>query len=165
MRQPLTTDSVSRRIGASPEVIYAIVSDVTRTPEYSTEIKKCEWIDGATGPVVGARFRARNSAGRGPDWHNKPVVTQVEPNRLFVVERTERFCGTVQWGFRLEPDGEATRVTQWYRVTDDLTLFGWFIIGGLYGLKDRRGDLRREMEHTLERLAVLATRPATHHVR
>ena len=30
---------------------------------------------------------------------------------------------------------------------------GWFIIGTLYGLKDRRSDLRASMVRTLDRLA------------
>jgi len=67
MRQNLTTDTVERHIEASPELLYDIVSDVTRTPELSPEIVKCTWVKGTTGPEVGARFRAINSAGRGPD--------------------------------------------------------------------------------------------------
>ena len=40
-------------------------------------------------------------------------------------------------------------------MTSPVTLFGWFVIGVLYGNKDRRGDLRRGMATTLERLAAL----------
>ncbi len=159
MRQQFSTDTVERYIAAAPEVLYDIVADVTRTPELSPEVAHCEWIDGATGPAVGARFRARNSVGRGPAWHNKPVVTVANRGREFIFERTEPFAGTVQWGYRFSPEGTGTRVTEWYRVTKDLTIVGWFIIGGLYGLKDRTGDLRRGMLQTLERLAAI-TEPA-----
>ena len=48
MRQELTTDTVSRYIEASPQALYALVSDVTRTPEYSPEVVKCTWKKGAT---------------------------------------------------------------------------------------------------------------------
>ena len=37
MRQQLTTDTAERYIEATPESLYAIVSDVTRTPEMSSE--------------------------------------------------------------------------------------------------------------------------------
>jgi hypothetical protein len=156
MRQQLSTDTVQRHIDAAPEDVYDIVADVTRTPELSPEVAHCEWIGGATGPVVGARFRARNSVGRGPDWHNKPVVTVADRGRQFVFERTEPFAGTVQWGYRFEPERGGTRVTEWYRVTRNLTIVGWFVIGGIYGLKDRAADLRRGMVQTLERLAAIA---------
>jgi hypothetical protein len=156
MRQEFSTDTVERYIEATPEALYDIVADVTRTPELSPEVAHCEWIDGATGPVVGARFRAKNSVGRGPNWHNKPVVTVADRGREFVFERTEPFAGTVQWGYRFEPQGTGTCVTEWYRMTKELTIVGWFIIGGIYGLKDRTADLRRGMLATLERLAAIA---------
>ena len=89
MRQELTTDQVSRHIEATPRVLYDLVSDVTRTPEYSNEVVRCIWVGGATGPAVGARFKAINSAGRGPNWPNKPVVTAADPGREFAFARTE----------------------------------------------------------------------------
>lgn len=67
MKQELTTDTASRYIEASPESRYALISDVTRTPEYSPEVVRCTWIRGATGPAVGVRFKAINHAGRVPD--------------------------------------------------------------------------------------------------
>jgi hypothetical protein len=155
MRQELTTDSVSRYIEAAPDKLYDIISDVTRQPETSPEIVKCTWLDGATGPAVGARFRAINHAGRGPDWPNKPVVTVADPSREFAFARTEPFAGTVEWRYRLEPEGTGTKVTESYTVTKRLKIGGWFIIDTLYGLKDRRSDLRAGMTTTLERLAEL----------
>ncbi len=65
--QTLDTDRVSIHIDARPEEVYDIVADVTRTPEFSPEILKCTWLDGATGPTVGARFAAVNKVpGRPP---------------------------------------------------------------------------------------------------
>lgn len=153
MRQELTSDQVSRCIQASPHTLYALVSDVTRTPELTSAIVSCQWLDGATGPVVGARFKAVNSVGRGPNWSNKPVVITAEPDREIAWARTEPFAGTVAWRYTFTPEGTGTRVTESYEVTKRLTIVGWFIIGTLYGLKDRRSDLRAGMLETLERLA------------
>jgi hypothetical protein len=164
MKQELTTDSVERHIEAPPEALYDIVSDVTRTPELSPEVVKCTWINGATGPAVGARFRAINHAGRGPNWPNKPVVVTADPGREFAFARTEAFAGTVEWRYRFIPDATGTRVVESYTVTKRLTIIGWFIIGTLYGLKDRRSDLRAGMTSTLERLeqiAIHASEPTT----
>ena len=156
MKQELTHDAVDRHIQASPETLYDVVADVTRTPELSPEVISCEWIDGATGPRVGARFRAVNHSGRGPDWRNTPVVTVAERGREFAFSRTEKGAGTIVWRYEFAPEGDGTLVTESYEVTRPVTLVGWFIIGVVYGNKDRRGDLRRGMEETLRRLAALA---------
>lgn len=156
MRQNLNTDTVERYIEAAPEVLYDIVSDVTRTPELSPEVVKCTWVKGATGPAVGARFRAINSAGRGPDWPNWPIVITADRGREFAFSRTEPFAGTLEWRYRFVPEGTGTKVVESYTVTRPVTLIGWFLIGTVSGLKDRAGDLRRGMTQTLDRLAVIA---------
>ena len=159
MRQDLTTDQVDRYIEAPPEVLYARIADVTRTPELTPDVVKVEWLGGATEAVVGARFKAINHAGRGPDWPNKSVITIAVLDRDFAWARTEPFGGTVQWRYQFEPEGTGTRVTESYEVTKPLRLMGWFIIGTIYGLKDRRSELRASMERTLDRLADLTEAP------
>jgi Polyketide cyclase / dehydrase and lipid transport len=164
MRQQLTTDTVTRLIEASPDALYALVSDVTRTPEYSPEVVKCTWIKGATGPAVGARFKAINHAGRVPDWPNKPIVTVAEPGRAWAFERTEVGGGTIEWRYTFEPQGTGTLVTESYTVIKPVNLLGWFIIDTLAGLKDRQRDLRVGMTTSLERIAALveSTNAAQH---
>jgi hypothetical protein len=153
MRQQLTTDAVERYIEASPETLYDYISDVTHTPELSPEVVKCTWIKPATGPVVGARFKAINSAGRGPNWPNKPMVVTADPGHEFAFRRTEVGGGTVEWRYRFVPEGSGTRVYESYDVIEKVNLLGWFIIDTLYGLKDRQADLHAGMTQTLDRLA------------
>ena len=88
-------------------------------------------------------------------------MTAAERGHEFAFSRTEKGAGTILWRYRFTPEGTGTRVTESYEVTSPVTLFGWFLIGVLYGLKDRRGDLRRGMTTTLERLAALTERPDT----
>ena len=160
MRQELTTDAVDRYIEASPEALFDLVADIERTPEITPDIVKVEWLDGAAHAEVGARFKATNKQGRGPNWSNKPVITVLEPGREIAWERTEAIGGTLEWRYRFEPEGTGTRVTESYRVVKPLPLIGWFLIGTLYGLKDRRTDLRNSMVRTLDRLAELTERRA-----
>ena len=155
MRQELTSDSVDRYIEATPEALYEVVSDVTRTPERSPDIVRCEWLDGATGPAVGARFKSVNHQGRGPDWSNKPVVTVADPGREFSFTRSEPFGGTILWRHRFEAEGSGTRMTESYEVLKPVASVGWFIIDTLYGLKDRRAGLRASMVASMDRLAEL----------
>lgn len=160
MKQELTSDRVERYIEATPAALYTLVSDVTRTPEYAPEVRRCTWIGGATGPAVGARFKAINKAGRGPAWPNKPVVVTADPDREFAFARTEVGGGTVEWRYTFLPEGTGTRVTESYEVTDPVKALGWFIIDTLYGLKNRRGDLRANMTTSLERIAAIVEAPA-----
>ena len=150
--QTLDHDEVVLEIDAPPRVLYDLVADVTRTPEFSPEVRRCTWLDGATGPAVGARFEVVNKAGRGPAWKNRPVVIVADPGREFAFSRTEKAAGTLVWRYWFEPVGNGTRVTESYEVTEPITRMGWFVIDGLYGLKDRRADLHSGMQLTLERL-------------
>ena len=158
--QTLDRDSVTAHMEVSPEAVYALVADVTRMPEFSPEILECKWLEGATGPAVGARFAARNKVPNRPAWTNKPVVTRVEPGRAFAFARTEKFAGTVEWTYRFEPEGGGTRVTESYEMTKPMSPVGWFIIGVLFARKDRKADLRTGMEQTLERMRAVAERAA-----
>jgi hypothetical protein len=156
MRQNLTSDAVERFIEASPELLYDIVADVTRTPELSPEVVRCTWVKGSTGPAVGARFKAINSAGRGPDWPNWPVVITADRGTEFAFSRTEPFAGTLEWRYRFIPEGAGTRVIESYTVTKPISVIGWFLIDKVSGLKNRAGDLRTGMNATLDRLSAIA---------
>jgi hypothetical protein len=163
IRQDLTTDSAERYIEASPEVLYAILSDVTRTPERTPDVVKCEWIDGATGPAVGARFKSLNTVGHGPKWNNKSTVTVADPGKEFSFARKEFMGGVLEWRHQLVAEGSGTRVIESYEVTKPLALGGWFIIGVVFGMKDRQTDLQESMQQSLGILAGLAEaeEPAT----
>jgi hypothetical protein len=159
-KQELTTDTVERYIEASPEAIYDLIADVTRTPERTPDIVRCEWLDGATGPAVGARFKAVNTAGKGPTWSNRPIVTVADRGREFSFTRSEKGGGTILWRHVFVPEGTGTRVVESYEVLKPLNWFGWFIIDTLFGLKDRRSDLRSSMIASLDRVAEIVEAPA-----
>ena len=154
--QTLDRDELTTFIDAPPEAVYALVADVTRMPEFSPEVVQCKWLAGSTGPAVGARFEATNARSGGRSWKNRPVVVAADPGREFAFSRTEKFSGTVVWRYRFEPEGTGTRVTESYEVTRPVSRFGWFVIERVFGGRDRRGDLRRGMQQTLERLCATA---------
>jgi hypothetical protein len=154
--QTLDRDELTVHVDAPPDVVYRLVSDVTRMPEFSPEIRRCVWLDGAAGPAVGARFRATNQLPRRPPWNNTPIVIAADPGREFAISRTEPFAGTLEWRYRLGPEDGGTRLTESYEVTRPITPVGWFIIGTLFGGKDRRSDLHRGMQETLRKIAAVA---------
>ena len=61
----LTTDEVSTVIDAPAELVYDLVADMPRMGEWSRECSTVEWIEGATGPAVGARFVDAGLGARG----------------------------------------------------------------------------------------------------
>jgi uncharacterized protein YndB with AHSA1/START domain len=76
--------SVTVHIAVPPGRVWDLVSDVTRIGEYSPETFEAEWLDGATGPRAGARFRGHvRRNGIGPVYWTTCTVTAAEPGREF----------------------------------------------------------------------------------
>src|SRR3981189_3457866 len=107
-------DSVTVHMAAPPEKIWDLVSDVTKIGRSSPETFEAEWIEGATGPAVGAKFRGhvkRNQ--KGPTYWTTRMVLVCHPGREFTfgVGKTEDKVLNV-WSYRLEPAGDGTDVTE-----------------------------------------------------
>lgn len=157
--QQLTADRAEIEIAAPREIVFTLVTDLDRMVEFSPELESCHWLEGATGPAVGARFEAVNSTGRRP-WRNRPVVTAYEPPTTYAVSRTEPLAGTVVWRYDLTPTDGGTRVTESYEVTRPVSRLGWFVIERMYGGHDRAAALAEGMAQTLARLKDAAERSA-----
>ncbi len=156
--QELTSDSVDIIIGAAPETVYALITDIDKMADFSPELVSSRWLDGATGPAVGARFEAVNQLPSSRPWKNRPVVVTFDPPREFAISRTEPFAGTVVWRYQLQPVEGGTRLVESYEVTRPVTRVGWFIIEQLFHGWDRRSALRAGMNQTLNRLKEAAER-------
>lgn len=159
--QHLDRDEVSLLIQAPARELYELVADVTRTPEFSPAVVRCTWLDGATGPAVGARFEAVNTTGAGRTWKNRPVVTAAVPGREFAFSRSEPFAGTLLWRYTFAGENGGTRVTESYEVTKPVTRLGWFVIERVFRAGDVPAGLRAGMQTTLERLRATAERTPT----
>ena len=146
-----TRGEASLRVEAAPEKVYELVSDVTRMGEWSPETTSAEWLDGATGPEVGARFKGRNRHGIAR-WSTTPRVVAADPGREFAFATTWLGKDNTQWTYRFEPDGTGTRVTESFEMLVDVP---WYFTASerwLMGVKDRKADLEAAMAKTLERL-------------
>jgi hypothetical protein len=154
--QMLDRDEISTVVAAPPDEVYALVADVTRTPEFSPDLVSIRWLDGATGPAVGARFEAVNRNQHGKTWRNRPIVVAADPGREFAFARTEPFVGTLAWRYRFEPVDGGTRITESYEVVRPISRFGWFLLDRVFRAGDRRAALRAGMATTLERLRTTA---------
>lgn len=144
---------VERLIEAEPEVIYDLVSDVTRMGEWSPETVEAEWLGGATGPQVGATFKGKNKLGPN-SWATKPTVTQAERGRTFAFKVPGKSGPT--WRYDFERTDQGTRVIE---VVSQERRSPFFIrlLQKRAGVTDRQASLREGMNTTLDRLAQAAT--------
>jgi hypothetical protein len=94
-------------IERSPEAVYDLVSDVTRTGEWSPVCKGCEWDEGQTARV-GAWFTGHNEL-PSRTWETRSQVVAADPGREFAWEVNG---GLVRWGYSLTPAGEGTELTE-----------------------------------------------------
>jgi uncharacterized protein YndB with AHSA1/START domain len=146
--QPLRGE-VSLHMDASPETVWALVSDVTRIGEFSPETFEAEWTRGSTGPEVGAYFKGHvKRNGVGPTYWSPCRVTACVPNEVFEFRVGKNDVTLTRWGYRLEPDGNGTKVTEYYRIEPNLAMRAyWTVLGQLRSRTNRNG-----MRTTLERM-------------
>jgi Polyketide cyclase / dehydrase and lipid transport len=149
-------DEVSIDIAAPPEQVYELVADITRMGDWSPECRKCAWSDGASGPVVGARFKATNKGGRGPSWYNSPVVTSATSGREFAFNRKGPGVGSYTWRYVMEPTATGTKLTESYDAVRRLSKPMTLLTMKWTGSTDRDADLHEGMLTTLQRIKAAA---------
>ena len=94
------------------------MSDVTQIGRYSPETFEAEWLDGATGPAVGARFRGHvKRNGIGPVYWTDVLGHRVRAGRVFAFGVGAPGKAMNTWSYRLEPAaGGGTDVTESFRL-------------------------------------------------
>ena len=145
--------SVTVSMAASAEEIWELIADVRNTGKFSPETFEAEWLDGATGPALGARFRGhvrRNEIG--PVYWTTCRVTACDPGREFGVEVLVGDRAVNNWHYRLTPTGWPTDVTESFRLNQNLLMSLDSVLGGQ--LRRRRNV--RDMRKTLERIKAVA---------
>jgi hypothetical protein len=103
--------SASIEVNAAPEVVWALVADITRMGEWSPECVRAEWENGATSPEVGAHFHGYNKAGTF-EWDAPGVVTRCEPGRIFEFQVPREAETTNRWCFEFAASAGGTTLTE-----------------------------------------------------
>jgi hypothetical protein len=131
-------------IAAEPGIVYDVLSDVTRMGERSPECYRCEWLDGATMPQVGARFRGFNRLGV-IKWSTTCVVTKAERGEEFAFTvMSGRGREETKWRYVIRATETGCRVTESYE-------FRWCpVLARIAEIPfPRDKQLRRGLERTL----------------
>jgi uncharacterized protein YndB with AHSA1/START domain len=148
-----TKGQATTHIAAPPEKLYEVVTDVRRMGDWSPECQRAEWLDGATGPAVGARFKGSNKHGAAR-WSTKPRVVTADEGREFAFVTTHLGKDMTKWSYRFEPAGDGTTVTESFEMLLDMPWYFTATDRLLMGVKDRKADLEANMGVTLQRLKV-----------
>ncbi len=142
-------DAVTVHMEASPQRIWELVSDVTQIGRYSPETFEAEWLEGASGPALGAKFRGHvKRNGKGPVYWTTCTVLACEPGREFAFGVGPSDKPLNVWRYQLEPSGDGTDVTESFDLArTKLLRFYWTVLGWARGPTNRKG-----MQTTLERV-------------
>jgi hypothetical protein len=146
--------SATVHIAAPADQIWGLITDVHSIGSYSPEVFEGEWLDGATKPALGARFRGhvkRNEIG--PVYWTVCRVTACEPGREFGFEVLLGDRAVNNWHYRLAPSGGGTDVTESFRMASSPFVGVYFWLFGGF-LRQRRNV--RDMTKTLHRIKDVA---------
>jgi hypothetical protein len=141
---------VTRVITAPADLLYDIVGDLPRMGELSPENTGGVWLDGATGPAVGARFRGTNS-NKNKHWATIVTIDEADRGRALAFRVGVGPMKIARWTYTFEPVDDGTRVTETW--TDLRNWMAKKIGGAASGVKDRPEFNRDSMEETLYNLA------------
>ena len=112
------TVEVSTDVDAPTSRVWALVSDIALSSRFSTEVSGAEWIDGADGPALGARFVGHSTHDAIGEWTTTCIVTGFEPERLFewsVIGRDGDVSSI--WRYTVQDGGEgAARLDYWFQM-------------------------------------------------
>ena len=148
-------------VDAPPQRVWELVTDIALLGEWSPEYDGGDWLDGAAGPAVGARFRGRNSR-QGRNWETTSTVVEAAPNSAFAWAVGDPANAVATWRFDLSAEAQGTRVRQKVQLGPGPS----GLTSRIDELPERRDDIiaartgehRRNMQVTLQGLKAAAER-------
>ena len=139
--------SVTVSMAAPADTIWELIADVRNTGKFSPEVMEAEWLDGATGPALGVKFRGHvKRNGIGPTYWTTCTVVESEPGREFAFGVGNGDTPLNVWRYRLKPVGATTDVTESFELVDNFGMrLYWLVLGWARG-KRNANDMRTTLE-------------------
>ena len=141
----------SIHVDAPPAKVYDLIADLPSMGKWSPECVRCEWLDGATGPAPGVKFKGHNRIGW-RRWSTTGTIVTAEPGKELVWDVSSVFGLPVsRWGYRIEADNGGSRVTEVFEDRRQGRVM--HILGVLAsGVSNRDEHNKAGMEQTLARI-------------
>ncbi len=110
------TVEVQTWIDASAARVWQVVSDIDLMPTMSDELQAVEWLDGASGPSVGARFVGHNKHESLGEWATTSEIVECVPERALAWAVENRDNPTATWRFSLNEKDGGTVLSEWMQM-------------------------------------------------
>ncbi len=147
MAQVQKTGRVVVEVDAPVDAVWRVVSDVTRTGEWSHECQTAQWLGGARSAAPGVRFRGRNRAGWVRWGRVCEIVTADEPHEIsWRTMPTVLYPDSTVWRLRLEPSGDRTRIIQEFEVVRAPKVLDHLYAAVIPAHRDRTAGLTADLE-------------------
>jgi hypothetical protein len=100
-------------IAAPPAAVWPLVTEIMTPSRFGTELQEATWLEAATGPCLGARFKGRNFHPARGEWETESTIVDFVPERRFgwAVGNPEQ--PSARWRLELSPEGDGTRLRYW----------------------------------------------------
>ena len=129
---PAPSASGRIEVKASPEQVYALVSDPGVLAELSDEYTGHRWLGGASGPAAGVRFRGSNKNGF-RRWSTLSTVTDADIGARFAFDVRSFGQPVARWQYDIEQDGDVCvvvertweRRSRWFKAVSSLATGVW----------------------------------------
>jgi uncharacterized membrane protein len=133
-------------VDAPIDAVWAVLSDVTRTGEWSHECRSAAWARGATAAAPGVRFRERNRSGR-IQWTRTNELFDVRPpvGIGWRTVQTLLYRDVTEWRFRLRGEGERTTIVQEFRIVQLPAVLDWLYARALPPHRNRDAALTDDL--------------------
>ncbi|WP_157979807.1 SRPBCC family protein [Kribbella monticola] len=141
-------------VDATPADLYALISDLPRMGEWSTECTRVTWLRSTTYAVPGARFIGHNRAGA-IRWFPQGVVVDADPGRRFSFRIHFGPIQVASWSYDLTATPTGCQVTESW--TDHRPAALHRPLALIFG--NRRDRNTAGIHHTLKSLKTAAESP------
>jgi len=138
------TATVEAVVGATRQQVYDVVTDVTRVGEWSHECRSSAWVDGSSGPAIGARFRGTSQASWAK-WSRTCTITELDPGRRFAYETSSPLHDRTRWTFDFTDGPSGTTVRQTYLTLSFPRWLELLILTIIPAHRDREDALRADL--------------------
>jgi uncharacterized protein YndB with AHSA1/START domain len=103
------TTEVEAFVAAPPARVWELITDINLAADFSAEFLGATWLDGAEGPVLGARFAGRNTR-LGREWTVPSTIVSCEPGEAFGWDVGDVRNPAASWRYTLTSEGDGTRL-------------------------------------------------------
>lgn len=136
------------RIGAAPEAVYALITDLSALADCAEETVTMQWRQGNSAQR-GAKFTGSNRNGS-HKWSTTCTVTTAEPGRAFAFDVHSAVIPVARWEYEITPVDGGCQVTE--RTWDRRPRWIRGLSGRVTGVADRDTANGENIRRTLDRL-------------